>query len=277
MRYAIWGMLLSSLWISCARKTYLLPDATRSAYRHNLKEMRTGYDHFIPVRLPVDSLKVKQWTAPSANFDTRTPDLVIIHQTEENSCSEALQTLTNPNTNRRVSAHYLICKDGTIFNLVSENYRAWQAGVSRWGNFRNINSISLGIELDNTGKEPFPEIQIASLLTLLHSIEQRYHIEKGNFIAHADVAPTRRADPSVQFPWAKLSEEGFGYWKDSVLPTTPDQFDYLSALHMIGYDLKDTTAAIVAFKRHFVQTDISPVLTDHDKQVLYDLFLKYNH
>lgn len=264
------------LWVSCAPGNYPQSRIVRKAYKANLKRMRLGYNHFVSVKLPLDSLGVKQWNAPSPNFDIRTPDLVIIHYTEENSCQQALFTLTNPNTHRKVSANYLVCKDGTVFKLVDERYRAWQAGLSRWGNFNNINSISMGIELDNTGQEPFTQKQIASLLVLLHEIKSRYYIPTGNFIGHADVAPTRRADPGTYFPWEELATQGFGYWRDSVLPALPPDFDYKTDLRLIGYDIRDTTAAIVAFKRHFIQTDTTAELTDYDKQVLYDIFLKYD-
>lgn len=269
-------VLFILLWVSCSQGNYPQSGIVRKAYKTNLKRMRTGYNHFVPVNLPLDSLGAKQWDAPSPNFDIRTPDLVIIHYTEENSCPQALYTLTNPNTNRKVSANYLICKDGTVFKLVDERYRAWQAGLSRWGNFNNINSISMGIELDNTGKEPFSEKQIASLLVLLHAIKSRYYIPTGNFIGHADVTPTRRADPGTYFPWEELAAQGFGYWRDSVLPALPDGFDYKTDLRLIGYDIRDTAAAIVAFKRHFIQNDTTPVLTGYDKQVLNDIFLKYD-
>jgi len=261
---------------SCSRHLYPLEKPARTAYKSTLKQARQGYDHFTAVRLDLDSLGLKQWTAPSPNFDVRTPDLVIIHQTEQNSCAQSLHTLTNPLTTRKVSAHYLICKDGTVFKLVDERYRAWQAGVSRWGNFDNINSISLGIELDNTGKEAFTGPQISALLVVLKSIASRYHIPQGNYIGHADVAPTRRRDPSEYFPWKRLAGEGFGYWRDSVLPATPPGFDDITALRLIGYDIRDTSAAIAAFKRHFVQTDVSPLLSDADRQVLYDIFLHYD-
>lgn len=270
-------LFIALLWSACSKGTYPQSSAVRKAYKVNLKNQSVGYRKFQPVQLPLDSLAVKQWVAPSPNFDIRTPNLVIIHQTEENSCAQSLNTLTNPNTNRKVSANYLICKDGTVFKLVDERYRAWQAGVSRWGNITNVNSVSLGIELDNTGKEPFPEKQIASLLVVLHSIKSRYHIPPENFIGHADVAPTRRADPSIYFPWQQLSTQGYGIWRDSILQEVPDPFDALTALRLIGYDLRDTTAAIVAFKRHFIQNDISPTLTPYDNQVLYNIFLKYKN
>lgn len=262
--------------VSCSKGFYPLAKDTRKAYQTNLKQLRQGYDRFTPVILSPDSLHSRQWTAPSPNFDIRTPELVIIHRTEENSCAQSLHTLTNPNTNRRVSAHYLICKDGTLYNLVDERYRAWQAGVSRWGSFTNINSLSLGIELDNRGGEPFSGHQISSLLALLGSIKARYRIPQGNFIGHADVAPSRRKDPGIFFPWKKLAEKGFGYWQDSVLAPVPADFDDITALRLVGYDIRDTTAAIIAFKRHFIQTDTTAVLRDTDRQVLYDIFLKYD-
>lgn len=270
-------VLILLLWSSCSPGTYPQTSTVKRAYKAKLKSMKAGYEKFRAVVLPLDSLGAQQWTAPSPNFDIRTPDLVIIHQTEENSCPQALQTLTNPNTNRKVSANYLICKDGTVFKLVDERYRAWQAGVSRWGTFNNINSVSLGIELDNTGKEPFSQKQIASLLVVLKSIKSRYHIPAQNFIAHADVAPTRRQDPSHLFPWSELAAQGYGIWRDSVLSPVPDHFDRMTALRLIGYDLRDTTAAIMAFKRHFIQYDLSPQLTEYEDQILYNIASKYKY
>lgn len=238
--------------------------------------MSAGYKQFVPVKLPVDSLQAKQWVAPSPNFSIRRPVMVILHHTAENSCAQSLRTLTNSLVRGRVSAHYLVCKDGTVYQLVSEQYRAWQAGISRWGNIHDINSVSLGIEIDNNGSEPFPVAQIHSLLVLLHSIKSRYHIPTGNFVGHADIAPTRKQDPSVYFPWQELAKHGYGYGVDSVLAIPPKNFDYISALRLIGYDIRDTAAAIVAFKRHFVQTDVSPQLTEMDKRALYDIYLKYD-
>ncbi len=263
------------VWSSCARQTYPQPHAVRKAYGQRLKSMADGYRRFTPAPLPPDSLEGRRWVAPSPNFDIRTPDMVIIHQTEEAGCAQSLHTLTNPSTNRRVSAHYLICKDGTVFQLVDERYRAWQAGISRWGHIRNVNSVSLGIELDNTGREPFPPAQIRSLLTVLGSIRERYHIPAGNFVGHADIAPTRKQDPSVYFPWDTLARHGFGFWPDTVLAPVPSGFDALRALRLIGYDISDSAAAIVSFKRHFIRSDLQPVLDDSARKVLYNLSWKY--
>jgi N-acetylmuramoyl-L-alanine amidase len=269
--------LLSCISCSTTNALYPLGSKAKKKYKHTLNEMSAGYDRFVPVLFPqLDSLDVKQWKAPSPNFNIRTPVLVIIHHTAGRNCRQALRTLTNPFTNRRVSANYLICKNGTVYQLVNERYRAWQAGVSKWGNIQNINSISLGIELDNNGHEPFPYAQIRSLLIVLNSIKTRYHIPQGNFIGHADVAPTRKQDPSVYFPWGKLAKNGFGFWRDSLLAKPPAHFNYMTGLRLIGYDTRDTTAAKIAFKRHFIQNDISPKLNKFDKKVLYDIFLKYD-
>lgn len=270
------GLILIMSCISCSHYYYPLGKTAKRAYKDNLKEKSKGYTEFVPVILPKDSLQAKQLTAPSPNFNIRTPVLVIIHHTAQDGCLESLRTLTNATVSGRVSAHYLICKDGTVYRIVSERYRAWQAGDSRWGSIANINSISLGIELDNNGHEPFHRAQIHSLLVLLNSIQTRYEIPIGNFIGHADVAPTRKQDPNTYFPWRKLAEHGYGFWADrSTLPMVPKNFDPLAALRLIGYDVNPTSAAIVAFKRHFVQEDISPELRPIDKRILYDIYLQY--
>lgn len=269
------GLTLFLLMTSCSRHLYPLQSAVRSAYRHQLREMRKMYRHFVPIQLPLDSLQQAFWIAPSPNFNIRQPDLVIIHQTEEQSCAQSLSTLTNPHRAGRVSSHYLICKDGTVFQLVPDAYRAWQAGVSRWGYIRDVNSVSIGIELDNTGQEPFPDAQIHSLLILLKTLQQRYHLDTANFVGHADIAPTRKQDPSVYFPWSRLAAAGFGYWHDSLLVNPPPDFHPWDAMRIIGYDLSDTTAAIVAFKRHFIQTDLTPVLDSFSLRALYNVYQKY--
>ncbi len=262
---------------SCSPYLFPLGKTAKRAYKNNLKDRREDYTRFTAIELPADSLNAQQWTAPSPNFDVRTPNLVIIHHTAEESCQQSLRTLTDPNRRGRVSAHYLICKDGSVYRLVNEHYRAWQAGLSRWGNMQNINSLSLGIELDNNGHEPFSGPLIHSLLVLLKSIQTRYNIPTGNFVGHSDIAPTRKVDPSVYFPWETLARHGFGYQKDRVLPAVPEHFDDLAALRLIGYDVRDTAAAVAAFKRHYIQADVSPNLRPFDRRVLYDIYLKSLH
>ncbi|MEO7291957.1 MAG: N-acetylmuramoyl-L-alanine amidase, partial [Ginsengibacter sp.] len=93
---------------------------------------------------------------------------------------------------------------------------------------------------------------------------------------HADIAPTRKNDPNVTFPWQKLSEKGFGLWYgDTSKVILPQNFSSLQALRIIGYDIRDSSAAIQAFKRHFEMQDKSKMLTDGDKKILYNLSQKY--
>jgi N-acetylmuramoyl-L-alanine amidase len=196
--------------------------------------------------------------APSPNFDARRANLVIIHHTSDATVDEALRTLTSPMS--KVSAHYLIARDGRIIQLVEENDRAWHAGLSWWGGVTDVNSVSLGIELDNDGFEPFAAPQIDALLLLLADIRQRHHIPAANFIGHADVAPTRKTDPSVFFPWDKLAAEGFGLWCDSPLPPAPAGFDLTLALAALGYDPRTPEASRQAFQLHFLHGErLSPL------------------
>ena len=123
-----------------------------------------------------------EWQA-SPNFDARRPNFVILHHTSNDSVEQGLRSLADPL--RSVSAHYLIGRDGRIIQLVDERVRAWHAGESKWGAQTDINSASLGIELDNSGQEPFAEAQISALLRLLTDIRERYRIPP----AEAGVSP----------------------------------------------------------------------------------------
>jgi len=209
-----------------------------------------------------------QWHA-SPNFDDRRPNFVIIHHTSNDTVGKALGTLTDPR--RAVSAHYLIGRDGDVHQLVDERARAWHAGESKWGADTDINSASLGIELDNNGYEPFPAAQISALLALLTDIQTRYAIPKANVLGHADVAPRRKTDPSRYFPWKTLAEHGFGLWCDPPFPAPPVPFDDSVELQALGYDVSDIEAAIGAFKLHFLPDESSRVMSDQDRALLHCL------
>ncbi len=209
----------------------------------------------------------------TTNFTMRKPNFVIIHHTAQNSCEQTLETFTLKRT--QVSAHYVICKDGTIHHMLNDYLRAHHAGVAKWGNSTDINSNSIGIELDNNGFEEFTEPQLNSLIALLGRLKRAFSIPSANFIGHGDIAPTRKNDPNWRFPWKQLSDKGFGLWYgDTANVKLPDHFNSLEALRMIGYDIKDSSAAKLAFKRHFLQ-DTTSVLKESDKRVLFSLYKKY--
>lgn len=170
-----------------------------------------------------------------------------------------------------MSAHYLIGRDGTIYQLVADDARAWHAGASFWAGAGDVNSRSIGIELDNDGDESFAPPEIDALLRLLADLTARLGIDPRNIVAHSDVAPERKDDPGAQFPWGVLATHGFGLWYDAgTLPDPPAGFDPMLALQLIGYDTRDPAAAIAAFHRHYRAGD-APQLDATDLRILYDL------
>jgi len=212
--------------------------------------------------------KAEAWVG-TTNFDLRKPNFVVIHHTAQNSCEQTLKTFTLERT--KVSAHYVICKDGTIHHMLNDYMRAWHGGISKWGNNSDLNSSSIGIELDNNGFEPFDSAQINSLLLLLAQLKENYKIPDANFIGHADIAPKRKVDPNIQFPWILLAQNGYGLWfEPNEQYTLPASISIPFALAMVGYDIKDTTAALLTFKRHF-RADSTAVVTENDRSVLYQL------
>ena len=258
------------LFPGCAPNPY---KATNRQYKKQVKELSKIIRQYPLKPIQSDSLLLPGYFVGTTNFNLRKPNFVIIHHTAQNSCPQTLRTFTLPRT--QVSAHYVICKDGTVYQMLNDYLRAWHAGVSKWGNLTDVNSLSIGIELDNDGFEPFTQPQIQNLLVLLDTLKKRYTIPAANFIGHGDIAPTRKNDPNVNFPWKQLSERGFGLWyNDTTGIAVPEHFNYLQALRIVGYDLKDTSAAIIAFKRHFVQ-DTTSGLREPDKKILYSISKKY--
>jgi N-acetylmuramoyl-L-alanine amidase len=220
--------------------------------------------------LPSGQGRSELWQ-PSPNFDQRRPNFVILHQTTNDTVAKALATLTDPQ--REVSAHYLIGRDGAVLQLVDEAARAWHAGESRWGGLSDLNSASIGIELDNTGAEDFAEPQLLALLALLDELRARYRIPPANYLAHGDVAPTRKVDPGRRFPWARLAAHGFGLWCDAP-PPAPAGFDAPLGLRALGYDMAVPAAAHAAFRRHFLAQDGDAELAPEEQAVLYCLLQK---
>ena len=259
-------LILFFLFTACSSNKYA---ATNRIYKKQAKAFSKQIR-----QVPVDEYYSKTTWVGTTNFGLRKPDFVIIHHTAQNNCAQTLQTFTIPRTH--VSAHYVICKNGTVHHMLNDYLRAWQAGVSSWGNNKDINSCSIGIELDNNGHDSFPAAQINSLLTLLDTLKAKYIIPTANFIGHADIAPTRKNDPNVNFPWGLLAQSGYGLWyDDTTMINVPANFNDLQALRIIGYSLKDTSAAIVAFKRHFEREDSCATFTEADRKILYDLMRKY--
>lgn len=196
--------------------------------------------------------------------------LIVIHHTEEDSVQESLDTLRTRNSQGPVSAHYLIGRDGKRYQLVADNERAWHAGAGSWRGITDINSISIGIELDNNGLAPFPGTQIDSLLVLLEDLCKRHRIARDQIIGHADLAPARKVDPSREFPWKRLADAGFGLWPGNLDADVPHGFDPWLALRLVGYSLDDRPATVRAFHLHFRGMEGTD-LDDEDLRILFAL------
>ena len=299
-----YGLLLTSCGSNPYAKTNKIYKQRTELYAKQLKQFPLGNKENDTL------LNYGKFWVGTTNFNLRRPNYVIIHHTAQDSLEETLNTFTMPA--KEVSSHYVIDDNGEVYQMLNDYYRGWHAGTGKWGHNTDLNSASIGIELDNDGTEPFSEAQISSLTDLLGILKEKYSIPTANFIGHSDIAPTRKVDPSVFFPWERLAEEGFGYWYDDIdvvpggsnynlsnvekvedsLRTfevtaneiaekgNPEDILRLTmnpeiALRLIGYDTSDLDAAIRAFKLHFIQKDISTALTEEDLKILYNLSQKY--
>ncbi|WP_421783645.1 N-acetylmuramoyl-L-alanine amidase [Kiloniella litopenaei] len=188
-------------------------------------------------------------------------DMLLMHYTGMQTGQEALERLCAPEA--QVSAHYLVEEDGEVFQLVSEENRAWHAGLAYWKGVTDINSCSIGIEIVNPGHEwgyrYFPTAQMDSVIKLSKRIIEQHVIPPHRVLAHSDVAPERKEDPGELFDWQFLAQHGVGLWPDTT--TQSDnllQDEFVLKLGEYGYnvDIESPTgsltkAAIIAFQRHF--------------------------
>ena len=198
--------------------------------------------------------------APSPNFDARPKDapidILLLHYTGMETGAAAVARLCDPQA--KVSAHYTVDEDGTVYAHVPENRRAWHAGVSYWAGARDINARSIGIEIVNPGHEfgyrSFPERQVGAVIHLCKEILARHPIPAARVLGHSDVAPARKLDPGELFPWGTLSLSGVGLWPQTRKKKLQQSFE--DGLRAFGYGLRPDVdvapdVAIMAFQRHF--------------------------
>ncbi|MDC3156495.1 N-acetylmuramoyl-L-alanine amidase [Pelagibacteraceae bacterium] len=196
-------------------------------------------------------------TYKSPNYNSRKNSkikLIIIHYTALKDTSEAISYLCNKE--KKVSSHYLISQDGKVYSLVDDRFRAWHAGQAFWQNKSDINSISIGIELDYSpyGKNNrFTSEMISSLKKLILKKQKKFKINKANVLAHSDVAPFRKKDPGKFFPWHLLSSSkiisNFKILKKNEIKIIEKWFSNCNiktkkqkkilALSLIGYDTRE--------------------------------------
>lgn len=210
---------------------------------------------------------------PSRNVGERRngmrPYLIILHYTGMGSAQKAIEWLAHPDSN--VSCHYVVDEAGAVTQMVPENLRAWHAGASYWHGETDVNSASIGIEIQNAGHPngypDFPNAQMQAVAALCRDIARRRAIAPEGVLAHSDVAPGRKMDPGEKFDWAWLASEGVGHWVAPAEPSDPCRGEIAEGigvaeaqrlLRQYGYDaephgrLDERTRVLArAFQLHF--------------------------
>lgn len=233
---------------------------------------------------------------PSPNFDARPEgravNVLLLHYTGLRSAEEALERLCDPAS--KVSAHYAIDEDGTIYRLVDEAMRAWHAGRACWRGERDVNGASLGIELVNPGHEwgyrPYPPAQMRALIELAQGVLARHPIPPRNVLGHSDVAFARKQDPGELFDWKALAEAGIGLWPErgavrgemgmtlragdagtAVASLKRALAEYGYALEATGQFDETTERAVRAFQRHFRPARVDGAADPETCQLVFQL------
>jgi N-acetylmuramoyl-L-alanine amidase len=216
----------------------------------------------------------------SPNHDERTLpiNMVVLHYTEMKPVGAAIERLTDPEA--KVSAHYLITEEGGVIRLVPEEKRAWHAGASFWRGIPDVNSASIGIELDHPGHglgyRGFADAQIDALIPLLARIVKQYDIPRANVVGHSCVAPMRKVDPGELFPWDRLADYKLCLPRPACLAAgNPFHNDgsFFLALERFGYDITDQAKAVEAFERRWRPERITGVPDGEVAAILWQLLL----
>ncbi len=185
-------------------------------------------------------------------------DMLVLHYTGMATAVAALERLCDPNA--RVSAHYVVEESGVIWRLVAESRRAFHAGFSCWEGERDLNAVSLGVEIVNPGHEwgyrAFPEPQMVSVEALCAELVSRHSIPAHRVVGHSDIAPDRKADPGELFDWPRLARAGVGIWPAPNVSEPGREIDReqsVDDLAAIGYCATEqlVSAALMAFQRRF--------------------------
>ncbi|MEL6885017.1 MAG: N-acetylmuramoyl-L-alanine amidase [Pseudomonadota bacterium] len=202
---------------------------------------------------------------PSPNHGPRrdglTPRFVVLHYTAMDSVGAAIDRLCDPQ--HEVSAHYIICRSGRVTQLVAEGRRAWHAGAGEWQGLRDMNSRSIGIELDNDGQGPFAEALMQSLEALLRRVLVAWNIPARNVIGHSDMAPGRKVDPGPWFDWGRLEAAGLAGRRGYDFGPRDGTLDFFAALARdAGYtddvDPETLLAAVRLRYRSFATGPLQP-------------------
>ena len=170
----------------------------------------------------------------SSRKKNKTVKYIVLHYTGMKNLKLAYDKLSDETSN--VSSHYLISRNGTIYNLLCPKYKAWHAGKSKWKNNININDYSIGIELENKGHDfgytKFSNRQYNSLKKLISFLKKNFNILNENIIYHSDIAPNRKKDPGEKFFMNKIDINRFNKKKIKDIYNVDDMLE-LYGFHKI--------------------------------------------
>lgn len=297
-------LLTVLLLVSCASQK---PKIINKVIRDTII-INKNTDQYEAIRVAnLDKFKISTTNYPAMGQDERVKFLIFHYTALDNEKSVSVLK------NQEVSAHYLVPNDqsDSIFLLVSEDKRAWHAGISSWKGVNNINFSSIGIEIVNQGYYTgavtlgnptgwyffgYPGFQIKKVAELAKDIINRYQIDPVNVLGHSDIAPQRKQDPGPNFPWKQLYEDyGIGAWyedgqKNIYLTQYPyadiDSYNFIMSvqndLNKYGYEIlktgvwDDQTAKVItAFQYHFRPERCDGIMDAETWAILQSLIIKY--
>ncbi len=221
------------------------------------------------------TLKIREFYSPNFNNRRRKKKFIkflIFHYTGMKSENEAIKRLTKIQS--QVSTHYFIKYNGEILRMVPDQYIAWHAGFSQWGENKFLNKNSIGIEISNVGHQygytNFNKKQLKSIIKLAKTLIKKYKIKKNNILGHSDISPERKKDPGEKFPWKILFKYKIGIWHNlnyrkllnlrKKITSSMERRKFMSNLKKFGYPNKShiikkrqkyNSLLIKAFQRRF--------------------------
>jgi N-acetyl-anhydromuramyl-L-alanine amidase AmpD len=233
------------------------------------------------------------FTPLTQRFNERRPSILVLHGTQVDWTET--NAILRGQTSYEASCHYAISQQGEVVKFLDHSARGWHAGLSYWGGFTDINSLSIGIELECVCKDDtfsYPEntyskAQMDALKKLAVDMTTENKIKPHHILAHQDIAPYRKNDPGINFDWEGLASSGLGAWhglteqkNDAEItdPKTIDEFRVLLGLY--GYDVrpnkdgKDFSSVIRAFQTHFLPWNICGKVTEQSLAAIIILLQK---
>lgn len=215
------------------------------------------------------------------HWNLRRPHFIILHGTEVDW--DLTNKILRGQHEREASAHYGISQQGEVVQYLDDTVRAYHAGASSWGGVSGLNHSSIGIEIECISKDgsfsgpesTYSPASITALVPLVKKLMETFKIDPWNVLAHEDIAPGRRVDPGIHFPWQQLAKDGIGIWHDlepdpnDAVVTDPARianfyrdltfYGYTNNPAMVGENRKDV---LKAFQVHYLPWHVCGQVTE---------------